>query len=167
MTNIEEQFGHNIYKLIFDHSPEAIVLLDPGGRFVAANGRLNDWLGVSAEDHIGKNILEVSFLSVKSKAIVAEKFAERMLGGDMPAYELEFIDKEGKTKIGRIIGTPIKDSTGKVLGDLVMISEVTELKKAEDELKEKVDELARLNSLMVDRELKMIELKKKLESNNS
>jgi PAS domain S-box len=159
---LEQQFGGNIYRLIFDSSPEAIVLLDTKGTFIEANGRLFDWIGVKPVDVIGKNILTIQFLTVKSKAVVAKNFAERILGQNILPYDIEFVGKNGEIKIGRVIGTPIKDQTGKVLGDLVMISEVTELKRIEYSLKEKVNELERLNKLMVDRELKMAEMKKRM-----
>lgn len=162
MHIVEEKFGQNIYKLIFDHSPEAIVVLDSVGRFIAANGRLYDWIRIKPEDAIGKNILTMRFLPAKSKAIVAAKFAQRIAGADIDPYDLEFFDKDGLTKVGRIIGTPIRDNNGKIIGDLVMISEVTEIKKVEYALQEKVKELEQLNNLMVDRELKMVELKEKL-----
>ena len=44
-----------------------------------------------------------------------------------------------------------------------MVHDVTEQKKAEKNLKEKIEELERYKKVTVDRELKMIELKKKIE----
>jgi hypothetical protein len=43
--------------------------------------------------------------------------------------------------------------------DMIMVHDVTERKKAEKELKEKIEELERYKKVTVDRELKMIELK--------
>ena len=40
--------------------------------------------------------------------------------------------------------------------------DVTELKQAQTTLQQKVDELERVNEIMVDRELKMIELKEEI-----
>lgn len=127
--------GAEKYKLIFELSPEAIVILDKLGNFVDANDRLYEWLGYKPEEILGKNLIKVPFFSASSKAIVMKKFAERMLGKDIPAYDLEFIRKDGKKIIGRIRAAPIKDSKGKVIGDLVLTSEVTELKEAEEKLK--------------------------------
>ena len=154
--------GIDIYKLIFDNSPEAIVLLDKAGNFIQANNRLYDWIGIKPEEIVGKSVLTMPFLSLKAKAVVAKNFAGRMMGQVITPYDIEFIDKDKLTKIGRVIGTPIKDQEGNVLGDLVMISEVTELKKIEYQLKEKVEELEKLNKLMIGRELKMSEMKEEL-----
>lgn len=154
--------GIDIYKLIFDNSPEAIVLLDKKGLFIQANTRLYDWIGYKPEDVVGKNMLTMPFFGVKTKIIVGANFAKRMLGKQILPYEIEFVAKNGDIRVGRIIGTPIRDTSGEIIGDLVMISEITELKKIEHTLYEKVEELGRLNTLMIDRELKMVEMKKKI-----
>jgi PAS domain-containing protein len=54
------------------------------------------------------------------------------------------------------------DNNGNHDGVIVVAREITEGKKMEDGLKDKLSELERLNRLMVGRELKMIELKEKI-----
>lgn len=137
--------GIDLYRLIFDNSPEAIVLLDMTGRMMAANGRLYDWLGTRPDEVIGKNVVNMHFLPIKSKAIVAQKMAARLSGQEVKAYDLEFLDSNGQIKIGRVIGTEIKSKEGKTIGDLVMISEVTEIKKAQDKQLKKEKTLEALN----------------------
>ena len=45
---------------------------------------------------------------------------------------------------------------------VVSLKDITERKRAEEELKQKHEELSRFNKLTVDREMKMIELKKEI-----
>lgn len=124
------------YRTIFELSPEAIVLLDKKGTLLDANGRICDWLQYKPEEIIGQNLLKLPFLPKESKVKVKKKFIQRMLGEKIAPYELDFIAKNGKKRIGMIQATPIKDENGKIVADLVVISDVTEHKKMENALKE-------------------------------
>lgn len=124
------------YRTIFELSPEAIVLLDKKGTLLDANGRICDWLQYKPEEIIGQNLLKLPFLPKESKVKVKKKIIQRMLGEKIAPYELDFIAKNGKKRIGMIQATPIKDENGKIVADLVVISDVTERKKMENALKE-------------------------------
>jgi len=123
------------YKLVFKHSPEAIVILDKKGNILDINKRLQDWLGYKPDEVIGNNLLKLPFLSKMSKVEVMKKFAARMLGKKVPPYELEFITKSGEKRIGLIQASPVKDANGKIIQDLVMISDITDRKLTEKEIK--------------------------------
>lgn len=124
------------YKKIFELSPEAIFITDTKGNIVDVNNRLSEWLGYRPEDRVGKNILKMTYLPEESKKRIKENFTRRMKGEYTPPYENEFISKTGERKVGRVIATPIKDENGKIVGNLAMISDVTESKLAEESLKE-------------------------------
>jgi len=124
------------YRSIFELSPEAIVLIDKKGTLIDANGRIYDWLDYKREEIIGHNLLKLPFFPEESKVKVNEKFLQRMLGEKIFPYELDFITKNGKKRIGVIQATPLKDENGKIVADLVVISDITERKKMENSLKE-------------------------------
>jgi diguanylate cyclase (GGDEF)-like protein/PAS domain S-box-containing protein len=123
--------SERLYRSIFKLSPEAIVLLDREGTFVTANDRLGDWLGYGSEEVIGRKILEMPFFTAGSKATVTEMFLRRMSGRPVAPYDLEFVAKDGSMRTGRIVGTVIQDEQGRPEADFVMISDVTEQRKAE------------------------------------
>ncbi|MDD3646956.1 MAG: PAS domain-containing protein [Candidatus Dojkabacteria bacterium] len=129
------------YEEIFDLSPEAIVILDKKGEILDVNKRLNDWLGYTKEETVGRGLLKLPFLTMKSKTIVMANFAKRMLGKKIPPYELEFISKKRESMIGRITATAIRDERGDIIADLVMISDVTNMRKMEREVQKTNDEL--------------------------
>ena len=129
------------YRVIFELSPEAIVLLDTKGHIIDMNGRVYDWLGYKPEEIIGKNILQLPVLAKKSKLKVMRKFTLRMLGKKLAPYDIIFINKSGEKHVGRIRANQIKDKDGNITADLVMISEVTELRRFEDERKKLIREL--------------------------
>lgn len=129
------------YRTIFDLSPEVILLLDKKGNIININGRTQDWIGVMPEEIINKNILSLPFITKKSKLIAIENLLKRMKGTKLPPYELEFIAKNGEKRIGRVVANKINDENGKIMYDLVIIDDITEQKKAQDELKKAHDEL--------------------------
>ncbi len=114
-----------LYKKIFDLSPEAIVIIDKSGRIIEMNNRTTDWLGYSKKDLLHKHLLQLPFFSLHSKEVVIQNFLKRIAGHNPSEYALEFIAKSGKIKIGKIRGELIKDHSGKVIGDLVMVTEST------------------------------------------
>ncbi len=126
--------SERLYRSIFKLSPEAIVLLDHKGTFLAANDRLADWLGYTSDEIIGRKILQMPFFTARSKATVVKMFLRRMSGRPVAPYDLEFVAKDGTRRIGRIVGTVMKDERGRPEADCVMISDVTEKRDAESAL---------------------------------
>jgi len=129
------------YKKIFDLSPEAIGILDDKGSILDINSRLYDWLGYKPEEVVGKNILDLPFLNEESKKRTKERFAQRMLGKEVLPYEVDFTSRKGRRVVGRIVGAPIRNEEGKIIRDIVMISNVTEQKRIEETLRESEERL--------------------------
>ncbi len=125
---IEDELKTNIekYRQIFTNSPEAIVLIDTKGNIREINNRIYDWLGYRPEELMGQNIIKLPFLGLKEKAIALKNFSMRLLGKKIPPYELQFTTRTGETQIGRIRATIMRDTKNKIIGDLLMISNVTE-----------------------------------------
>ncbi len=138
-----------VYKKVFDFSPEAIVVLDRKGNVVNVNDRLKDWLGYEPGEVIGKNITQLPFLSNKSKFLAGQNLAKRLVGKKVKAYDLPFIAKTGQEKNGRIQAILIKDNK-KIIGDLVMITDVTEENKYLNEVQESDDRFKSLFDSMKD-----------------
>jgi PAS domain S-box-containing protein len=85
-----------------------------------------DWLKYKPGEIIGKNISELLiWASEESRAKVMEKFAQRMQGKKVRPFVLEFVTKNGKQRIGQIVAKFIRDKSGKIIKNLVMISDIT------------------------------------------
>ncbi len=123
------------YRKIFELSPEAIVLLDRQGNVLDVNNRLYEWLGYYPENIIGKNLLDLPYLPDESKKIAMEVFSRRIQGEKIQPYELEFIGLNNERKFGWIMGAPLKNEEGNYDHDLVMISDITDRKKFEEDIK--------------------------------
>lgn len=132
------------YQKIFELSPESISVLDKKGRIIDINERIFDWLGFKREEVLGKSILTVPFLPRKSKLIAMSKLSQRMLGKEVPPYDLEFLTKDKKIKIGRVRGAPLPGKDGKIDKEIVLIEDVTDLREAEKKLKESEENFRRI-----------------------
>lgn len=116
----------HLYQEIFRLSPEAIVIISKTGYVLKANGRMREWLGYTSSEIIGKHLLQLPFLNLKSREIILKNFLKRVTGKEVGDYTAEFITKGHKVRIGKIRGSLIKDGKGHIIADLVMISEATE-----------------------------------------
>ena len=149
------------YRAIFESANDVIVTLDLKGNITAVNRRVEEVGGYNREELMGKNIARLKMFPPKSLAIILKNFGKRMIGMDVLPYEVKLIRKDGKRRFIEINAMPLKRE-GKIVGDLALLRDVTERKEAEENLREKMDELEKFNKMMIGRELRMVELKNKL-----
>ena len=137
------------YRSIFDLSPEAILLTNADGIIIDVNTKVNDWLGYQNDELFGLNLLEAPFIPRKSKLTMQEKFKQALTGDGMMTYELEFTSKNGDTLFGDVLTAPLKGLNKKTVGNLIVIPDITERKKAAEQ---KAKLFSKINS--INKELK-------------
>jgi PAS domain S-box-containing protein len=108
--------------------------------------------GETKNEYIARNLKDVVPLEILS-------VFENLLQEDGISKELKFRGKE--FIVYSFVIKKAEEEEGKRLG--IMLQDISERKKSEEKLKEKIEELERYKKLTVDRELKMIELKKRIE----
>ncbi len=123
-------------KVLFDLSPLAIIIVSKEGIFLDANRKLYDWLGYRPAEIIGRRFTEVPFIPDKSKKTIINNFNRRMRGENVPPYEVELVHKNGMKKYGEIHGNLLSDYVHGVILDIIMVSDITEKKKAFEILKD-------------------------------
>ena len=133
-ANTKLQKSESKYRSIFELSPEAIVLSDNSGTIIDTNDRLFDWLGYESKSVIGKKLFKLPFLPKESEKIIINNFHKRMAGKEVLSYELDFITKKGEKRVGLILASPLKNEKGQIIGDLILIPDITE-RKLDEELK--------------------------------
>jgi PAS domain S-box-containing protein len=121
------------YLTLFECAPDGIVIADPQGVYLDANGSICQMLGYTRAELIG----------LPSSRIVAEAEAQHIepalnaINGKSPYHrEWKFRRKDGSTFDGAVIATQMPD--GKVLA---MIRDVTAHKQVEAELRESEQKL--------------------------
>ena len=135
------------FRKIFEVSPEAIVLLDHRGCIVDLNPRIFDWLGYEPEDVMGKNLLELPYLPEASKAKAVENFMRRMSGEEIGPYELIFNSIDGEERIGLVTASSIQGIDETESFDLILIANITDLKKAEEGLQQRTQQILALQEV--------------------
>ena len=147
------------FRMLFDRAPIGYQSLDIDGNLVEVNGAWLEMLGYSHKEVIGKWFGD--FLAPDFVEAFRERFPLFKEQGRVHS-EFEMVKKDGSEMIasfdGRIGHTP----EGEFKQTHCVLQDITELKQAEEALKHKIEELERFNDLTVDREMRMIELKKEV-----
>ncbi|HTP65885.1 MAG TPA: CheR family methyltransferase [Geobacteraceae bacterium] len=141
----------------FDSVPDLIAILDDKHRIVRVNRALSQRLGVAPDECIGLPCYRGVHGSDGPPTICPH--VKTMADGMEHAAELR-VDSFGGDFL--VSTTPLLDENGNSIGAVHVARDITEQKKAEEELHRHVDELERFNHASVGRELRMIELKKEV-----
>lgn len=151
------------YQAIVDSSQDAIVMMDNKGKITSWNKSAERMFGYSEVEVLGKDLHDLITV-VKEHRENKEHLSVFFKTGESPV-------------LGQIIELPVKNSKGVIFTIGLTVSktklggkwfgvgvmrDVTEKKKAEEELQNRAESLEKMNKLMVDREIKMIELKKEI-----
>ncbi|MBI4826619.1 MAG: response regulator [Nitrospirae bacterium] len=149
------------WRVTFDAIADFVTVHDMDFRIVKANKALADFLGVRIQDIVGRHCYEVF-----------HNFSEPMAG----CPHLEML-KAGKTvtkdinddHLGRYLMvsvSPLFDEAGEIKGSVHYMKDITGIKRSEEELKKRVDDLEKFYEMAVNRELRMKELKKDIKTLN-
>jgi len=145
---------------VLDAAEDGIFTLDLKGNFTSGNRKAEEICGYKKEELIGKSIL--TLLSKENIPAILGIFNDIMTKRTL-SYQFE---TEIKSKDGNLLPLEVKGSVvregGRIVGVLGIARDISERKRALEELKKKNKELEQFNKLAVGRELKMIELKKKI-----
>jgi len=151
---------------IFDQTYELIGLMSLDGNLIEVNRAALQFSGIEAESVLDKPFWEGPWWahSVELQEKIRES-VEKVAKGEFVRFEATHIaKKDGLLHYIDFSLKPVKDETDKVVLMVPEGRDITEQKQIEIKLNEKLDELEKLNKYMVDRELKMVELKNEIES---
>jgi PAS domain S-box-containing protein len=123
------------YKAAFESAGDVILLIDKIGKIMDVNNRLKAIGGYEKDELVGKNIKTLAaIMTAKSKARINKNFLKRMTGVNVLPYEVEIYKKNRELMTIEISARPLKKA-GKIIGDLVIMRDVTESKRIEKKLK--------------------------------
>lgn len=103
----------------------------------------------------------IAFYHSDDRPLVSDSFKKVITQGIPYDIEVRFINALGKNMWVRTVGKPVykNEKIVKILGSLM---DITVRKMAEEKIQTQIAELKRYNATMVDREIKMIQLKKEI-----
>jgi PAS domain S-box-containing protein len=148
-------------KILFENAPAAFYIHDMNGVLLDGNKQIEELTNCKKEELIGKNFAQINLLPPLSVEIALANLLKVKMGAANVEFEMELQPKD-KEKIVCLVNAYSMQLSGKQVVFGVM-HDISADKKAAQALKDQNYELSRLNKLMVGRELKMVELKEKLE----
>ncbi len=120
------------YRTIVDTATEGIWVLGPDTRTTFANARMAEMLGVSYEETIGRTLTD--FMYEEDRPDHLQKMQNRRAGVS-ENYERRFRRKDGRTVWTLVSATPVFDDEHRFVGSFGMFNDITDRKRAEEELR--------------------------------
>lgn len=153
-------------RTMIDHIPDSIFVKDAQARKIIANPADLKIMQLTSEaEAIGKTDIEL-YPAESGQTWYNEDMAVLTTGQPILNQEGYYIDENGNKRWQVASKIPLKDEAGNIIGLVGIGHDITKQRQAEEEIRQKVkelalsnDELTRFNRLAIGREMRMIELK--------
>jgi PAS domain S-box-containing protein len=122
-----------LLRSVIEGTSDAVYLKDAWGRYLLVNPCAAENLGRSAKDIVGKNDAELFAPEVAHPLMEADR--EVMTTGEARRFE-ETAPVAGAERTFLSTKAPYRDHDGRIIGVVGVSSDITELKRAEEELRE-------------------------------
>ncbi|TAL28402.1 MAG: PAS domain S-box protein [Nitrospirae bacterium] len=162
LKQMEDKLAKSEYKLgtIIATDPDCIKLLALDCTIMEINpAGLAMIEADSLSEIVGKSLLP---MIVPAYRRPFQKLAEKVFKGGSGMLEFEIIGLKGTRRWLETRALPLRDAKGEITAILEITRDVTERKKTDTEIKERVEELEKFYEMSVGRELKMKELKEEI-----
>lgn len=125
------------YRQLFECSIDILVLIDDRGQILDINQRGESLTGYKKKDLIGRSLISLTdIFPSESLGMIVDSFNKRIQGIDVKPYHVELKSVDGRGLCFEIYGIPVRDGSGKNIGDLAILHDITEQKQTEDALRE-------------------------------
>ena len=142
-TNTEEALRQSEEKLrlTFESIEDSIILIDPEGRVLDVNEAAIRIAGFKNKQQvIGINAFDI--ISPKDRERVMKSFKERQSGRLQRSMECAIQPKRGKKDVvAEITASPLRDTSGKLIGYIAVLRDITERKRIENALRASEEKL--------------------------
>jgi PAS domain S-box-containing protein len=128
--------GEDTYRLIVDLAEEGVLILDREDRIVFTNRKLQSMTGYSRDELLCHRVYKI--VAGEDREIV-KKALDRRHRGVKETYVARLRRKDASTFWAVIAAAPYMDEKGKYSGTVTMASDITQLKQAEEALREEKD----------------------------
>jgi PAS domain S-box-containing protein len=148
-TRLEErtralQESEQRFKQLVDVAQEGIWVADDRGVITYVNQRMADLLGYSNGSLLGRPVYD--FIESESRSGAKHSLSRR---GGRPGqnHDLRFRRRDGSQLWGLVSSSPILGKDGALVGTVGMVTDITERKRAEEQLRRSADRLAMLHDM--------------------
>lgn len=120
------------YRSLVETAQEGIWVIDAEARTTFVNPKMAEMLGYTTREMIGRSLLD--FLDDEGKA-AAQADLERRRSGATERIDFRFLRKDGSDLWAILAVHPLFDEAGRYDGVLGMLTDITERKRAEEDLR--------------------------------
>jgi PAS domain S-box-containing protein len=138
VSSRELQKNLSLLQGITEGTSDAVFVKDLAGRYLMINSAGARFLGCTAEQVIGKTDVDL-FLPEVGRAIM-ERDRRTVESGESKTYE-EFGTAAGVTRLYLATKSPFRDPSGKVIGLLGLCRDITDRKRAGEEIRQSQEKL--------------------------
>jgi PAS domain S-box-containing protein len=124
--------GETKYRQIVETATEGIWIIDNQATITYCNQRLAEMFGHTVDSLLGRCVLD--FADEHNRAIAA-KNCKRLREGIVEQIEIRFTREDGDELWALVSSNPMRDADGEFIGALAMVANITERKRAEEQLK--------------------------------
>jgi diguanylate cyclase (GGDEF)-like protein/PAS domain S-box-containing protein len=128
----ELEEGLELYRAIVETAREGIWVANPQGQTVYVNKKMADIVGLPIEDLYTRGVLDL--LDCEDTALMRRRLFDRQSDGS-EEYEVSVSHAAGTTRCLMVRSSPLWDAEGEYVGSLGMVSDITELKRVQQELR--------------------------------
>jgi PAS domain S-box-containing protein len=160
-SHVREELGTQTALLdeLFESAPEAIVMFDMESRVLRINREFLRMFGYTREDVIGRHIRELTV--PEDLRNEWETLRAKTTRGEQINVETIRQRKDGTRFNVSLLGSPINHG-GRQIGVYAIYRDIGERKRAEEEIRQQLEELQRWHSLTLDREERVQTLKREV-----
>jgi diguanylate cyclase (GGDEF)-like protein/PAS domain S-box-containing protein len=139
---LEARRNEGRYRSLFEHTNDAVFLIDVNLRYVEVNKQAAALLGYEPAELVGKLVTEV----VAPPEVVAMKanFSRLEREGMIPLFERTMVRKDGSRIVTEVNISAVRGEDGQVLYHQSVIRDITERKRLEDQLRYSLEEMETL-----------------------
>ncbi|MCG3216204.1 MAG: PAS domain S-box protein [Candidatus Heimdallarchaeota archaeon] len=131
----EIQESEERYRKVVETSPDGIVVTDLEGNIIVTNQQAAELYGLDeAEKMLGINTFEL--IAPEHRELAAENLQKTLTEGKLSSVEYTFLRKDGVAYPGELSASLIVDKDNNPFSFVGVIRDITERKKAEEELRE-------------------------------
>lgn len=148
-------------RTLVESSSDPIFMIGPDRTVWACNQAFLDYFGFTRNEIIGQST-RLIHPDDESFRLFSERAYPTVDAGGTFRTEWNLMTKNGNIRLVESVLSSIRGDSGEIRGYVSIIRDMTGRKTTENELRERMADLQRLNRFMVDRELKMVELKRRI-----
>ena len=147
-TRVEAALRHSeaMYRRLIENLNEGVIAVDEAGLITFANPRMGEILGYPVERLVGSPI--TVFFDTPGRMVSTSKNPFCRETDRRQEFELDFRHSGGRRVHALVVTSPATDESGRFRGSIVGILDITGRKQAEEELRNRNEQLMILNQII-------------------